>query len=323
MKATIKTILLPLVLFILPFCSYSQGNATASIRTDAAQIVVGDQAHLFIEVHNNPGEGRLQWAEMPDTFNHLQIVERSKIDTAKEGNTYSYKQRITITGFDSGAFTIPAFVFSVIPNTGTPYTVQTDSLKLSVNTIAVDTTKPFKPIKGIILIKGSWLDYIWIIVGALIFILLVVFIIIYFVVNKKTPIPQTTNVPNETLEEKILRILAELDAQQLWQNKKVKEYYVQLTDIIRYYIEQRFKTPALELTTNQILQTADTNKEMQPHKALLASILYTADLAKFAKAQPFPHEHIAAMENARQFVEATRPVIVAPETNTTQTQQES
>ena len=55
------------------------------------------------------------------TFNNLEVVERSKIDTIKNGANVTSRQRLLITGFDSGLFKIPAFVFPVVPaGGGTP-----------------------------------------------------------------------------------------------------------------------------------------------------------------------------------------------------------
>jgi hypothetical protein len=129
----------------------------------------------------------------------------------------------------------------------------------------------------------------------------------YFIKNKKVEIPKPAP-PAESLQQRTLRQLAELDAQQLWQKKQVKEYYVQLTDIIRGYIEQRFNTPAMELTTDEILYKAQYHRELQPYHSLLANLLTTADLAKFAKAQPLPQEHMDAMEKAKQLVITSKPV---------------
>src|SRR5690606_35255576 len=136
-------------------------DAKVTARIDAARITVGDQARLFIEVQNNPATGKLQWASIPDTFNNLEIVEKGNIDTVTQGNTVTYKQRLLITGFDSGAYTIPAFMFPVIPNQGNTYAIQTDSFRLEVSTVAVDTTKPFRGIKDIMYVKSTWKDYIW------------------------------------------------------------------------------------------------------------------------------------------------------------------
>ncbi len=304
-----KTLFIIGFLQAFTFCSFAQNDAAAGARLDARQITVGDQARLFLEVRNNNAAGRLQWAVIPDTFNHLEVVERGKIDTLQQGGAVTYKQRLILTGFDSGIFKIPAFVFPVIPNSGNAYTVQTDSFNLAVATVPVDTTKAFKPIKGIIYVKPSWLDYIWYIIGGIVFVILIVFVVIYFVRNKKIAPPPPAG-PVETLQDHTLRLLSELDARQLWQKKQVKEYYVELTDIVRNYIEARFHTAVMELTTDELLYKVQLHRELQPYHSLLADILHTADLAKFAKAQPLPQEHTDAMEKAKQLVNSSRPVII-------------
>ena len=301
--------------FLLSFSAHAQ-DASAGARMDATRIVVGDQARLFIEVKNNPSTGRIQWATIPDTMNNLEVVERGKIDTVPQGGFVTYRQRLIITGFDSGMFKVPSFVFSVIPNSGNAYTVQTDSFALLVQTVAVDTTKGFKGIKNIIYVKSTWQDYIWYFIGGIILIVLVVFVVLYFVKNKKVAPPKPTG-PVESLQDKTLRLLTALDEKQLWQKNQVKEYYVELTDIVRDYIEERFRTPAMELTTDELLYKVQLHRELQPYHNLLSMILYTADLAKFAKAQPLPAEHMDAMEKAREFVQTSRPVIIETPTDTT------
>ena len=72
----------------------------------------------------------------------------------------------------------------------------------------------------------------------------------------------------------------------------------------------RFQTQALELTTDELLEKAQMLKELQPYHDLLSIILHTADLAKFAKAQPLPQEHTDAMGKAKHFVATSRPVVI-------------
>jgi len=298
-----------LLLLLLPLLVQAQTGTTVNAKLDANHIMVGDQLRMFIEAQHNSKEGVLQWAVIPDTFNKLEIVEKGKIDTIANGDVVTYKQRLLVTGFDSGVFVIPQLAFPVIPNSGTAYTVQTDSFPILVQTVAVDTTQPFKGIKGIMHVKSVWTDYIWYIVGAILFIGLAVFVFFYFIRNKKTEMPVAPPpVPVKSLQEQAMDMLTKLEQKQLWQNGKVKEYYSELTDIIRSYIEARFDVPTLELTTDEILQSMQNHRELNRHRELLASVLRTADLAKFAKAEPLPHEHTAAMDNAIQFIKAT-PVI--------------
>jgi hypothetical protein len=315
MKLTIKHTLLSIGLMATVAASAQQSKVSAKL--DANKITVGDQARVFIEVIHNSKEGNLQWAAIPDTFNSLEVVEKGKIDTSKQGPLIVMRQRLLVTGFDSGMFVIPRFQFSVIPNGGQAYVIQTDSFSLLVQTVAVDTTKGFVGIKGIIQVKSTWKDYIWLIVGGIILLGLVAFMIYYFRKNKSVAAPVAVpKGPVETLQERYIRLLNELEEKKLWQNNSVesiKLYYTELTDLLRVYIEERFQTAMLELTTDEILQKVRTHKEMNSQHDILSRILYTADLAKFARAQPLPAEHMQAMENAKQFVYNTKPVITTPE----------
>lgn len=286
--------------------SMIHAQTTVNTQYDAKQIMVGDQLRMFITV-NKDANDQLQWASIPDTFNSLEVVERGKIDTIKgDGNTIKYKQKLLITGFDSGAFTIPQFQFAVKPASGDTRILTTDSLSLLVQTVAVDTTKPFKEIKEIREPKYTWLDYKEYIFGGGAALLVIALIIAYILMRKKKG-PIIPKKPNETPYERAMRLLAELEAQQLWQNDKVKEYYVELTDILRNYIEEQFDMAALELTSDELLASMRQERILKVNRKLIKPVLQTADLAKFAKAKPLPQEHIDAMENTKAFVIATQP----------------
>lgn len=314
MKARIYTYRVLLLLLLAGYTSFAQ-EEKAGARIDAAQITVGDQARLFVEAQHNPATSKLQWAAIPDTFNGLEVVEKGKIDTIKNGNIVTYKQRVLITGFDSGMHVVPRFIFTVLPNSGTPQTLQTDSFPILVQPVAVDTTKPFKGIKDIVGVESSWKDYIGYIIGGILLAVLIAVVIVYLRKRKQpapAPIPEG---PKETPNEKAIRLLVELEQQKLWENNNPKEYHTQLVDILRIYMEERFGVNVMELTSDEILHKVALHKEMTSHRMLLSNIFYIADLAKFAKAQPTPQEHMAAMDYAKQFIMATKPVVVVEPQN--------
>lgn len=314
MKARLYTYRVLLLLLLAGYTSFAQDEKVGA-RIDAAQITVGDQARLFVEAQHNPATSKLQWAAIPDTFNGLEVVEKGKIDTIKNGNIITYKQRVLITGFDSGMHVVPRFIFTVLPNSGTPQTLQTDSFPILLQPVAVDTTKPFKGIKDIVGVESSWKDYIGYIIGGILLAVLIAVVIVYLRKRKQpapAPIPEG---PKETPNEKAIRLLNELEQQKLWENNNPKEYHTQLVDILRIYMEERFGVNVMELTSDEILHKVALHKEMTSHRMLLSNIFYIADLAKFAKAQPTPQEHMAAMDYAKQFIMATKPVVVVEPQN--------
>jgi uncharacterized protein YukJ len=90
--------------------------------------------------------------------------------------------------------------------------------------------------------------------------------------------------------------LGQLDEKQLWQQDKIKPYYIELTDIVRTYIERELRIPALESTTDELIETIlDFNKIKKfdlPKETVknLKKLLQEADLVKFAKHRPLSNE---------------------------------
>ena len=70
---------------------------------------------------------------------------------------------------------------------------------------------------------------------------------------------EKNSVKIETVERVIppyeiaLNELEKLNAKKLWQEDNVKEYYSELSEIIRTYIENGIGTPAMEIPTQEIL----------------------------------------------------------------------
>jgi hypothetical protein len=299
-------------IFVLltPLFLFSKVGAQSKIidaKIDAQQIVLGDQLRYFVSATVDTTQVKLCWASFPDTFNTLEIVEKGKIDTQRNGAVVTYKQRLLITGFDSGSFLIPRFQFLSIHKNGRLDSLFSDSFRLMVNTVVVDTSKEFKAIKNIVQIQSSWLDNWLLIVVVLLTIIITAFLVVYVLNKRKNKAKEQVAELVETYHQRSLRLLHELDKKELWQQDKVKDYYTELSEIVRHYIEQRFKTNAMELTTDELLRKAKKHREMAMFRNSLKPLLEAADLAKFAKANPLPEEHIEAMQLALDFVKVSAP----------------
>ena len=102
------------------------------------------------------------------------------------------------------------------------------------------------------------------------------------------------------------KALVELHNRKLWQNGKYKQYYTALTSIIRVYISERWSISALEYTTDEIIEAlADVDIPRDSRMALVA-LLRTADMVKFAKAEPEAAENEEHYLRAYYFVENTK-----------------
>ena len=115
-------------------------------------------------------------------------------------------------------------------------------------------------------------------------------------------------IPAHTLAVSKLKGLRE---KKLWQRGEVKQYYIELSDILREYIEKRYMIKTHEKTTDEIfagLKYIDIAKE---NKNILRQILTLSDLVKFAKEKPLPVENEECMDNAVIFVLETQGAVPA------------
>jgi len=308
MNRTVK--LKYLCLLSILFLSLSLVNGQ-EIRIKTAlehdSIWLGDQIKLLIVVEQTAGT-KVEFPQLRDSINKIEILKRSKIDTSKlAGNQIQLKQTYLVTCFDSGAHYIPPFYFRF--NSG----VHTDSLRsnsliLFVKFPLVDFKKgPVdikKPFTAPVTFKeiAPWLLGI-ILLGA------IIFLVIYAVSrrNKNRPLFQRPPKPKLPPHLIALQELDKLKDEQLWQQEKVKDYYTRLTDIIRVYIEDRFVMAAMEQTTPEILVGFKNLKAQIDAKSVLElkEILELADLVKFAKLTPLPDKNFNMLTNAYLFVKET------------------
>jgi hypothetical protein len=96
----------------------------------------------------------------------------------------------------------------------------------------------------------------------------------------------------------------------------VKRYYTRLTEITRHYIERLYDIPAMESTTEEILQAfRRANPEDQLLDEILMELLELADLVKFAREDPLPVDNQTNLNNAYIFVQKTYPMFHRTEEN--------
>ena len=270
------------ILLFISTISFAQ-KPMVKAEIDTTNIRIGEQFQLKISVDET------QNVIIPKIqLKGLEIIDSTRIDTIKN----SLIRRYILTGFDSGAFYIPQQQIFVKNQA-----FLTDSLLINIATIAIDTLKvkkfPIKSIKKEPYTFDDFRIYIYLILAIL---AIIGFWIYWFVIRKRK---ETEDAPTyRTLppfEEAILR-LNELDEKLLWQNNKIKEYYSELTEIVRGYIERELKVPALENTTDEVLamikdfKNADSIETSKETIKKLKDLLQEADLVKFAKSKPLAIE---------------------------------
>ncbi|NOQ71856.1 MAG: hypothetical protein GQ574_07640 [Crocinitomix sp.] len=299
-----------ILFFFLSLGAYGQ---RATIELDTAQLRIGEQTvlHLYFEYQNPKGEALIIWPEFDEALTKdVDIVDKTVdrdylLDSASA--TYLREQQLLITAFEKGRFTIPQQEIRLGDSI-----YYTNTAQLLVETVAVDTSKGIADIKPIYSVdypfserSKDWLNVNWYWL-AIIGVLILIFFIWRYVKSRK---------PEE--EEEIVEViipahiialdaLGKLLKQEDWKSPEKKEYYSELTETVRTYLENRFDIHAMEQTTREIIRDLKFSSISDEDKVYLRKILREADMVKFAKFSPSDDDAFTYLNKSIDFVKRTK-----------------
>ncbi len=280
----------------------AQVSVTASINPN--EILIGDQLMLNIQVYYQSGAvvksvGYDLLKELPEI--EMLQADRFEKDNGEQGKLLELQ--IRLTSFDSGYYRLPPLpvIYQIGERQDTAYTPE---LGLLVNTLPISgDDQQLMPIKDIISEPLSFQDLLPWLIGLAV--LLAIVLILLSLRRRKVlpPPPPPLLLPAHQLA---LQELEQLEKQKLWQKGLVKEYYIGLTHALRQYLGWRYQVSALELTTEEAVQQLGQAGLEGEGQQRLRRLLESADLVKFAKAQPAAAYHTEALEQARNFIQETQ-----------------
>jgi len=296
------------ILLLILSLNLSAQDVRVKAALDSTDIYLGDQVQYTVTVRQAPGL-ELIMPEYRDTlYRNIEIISQSEIDTSfdKSGEMILRKSYI-ITSFDTGYYQIPPFYLEYETSQG-KRRFYSDYVPLRVKRVDItppDSTDVIFDIAGPEKVgygAGEILPWVFLAIAVLIASYLAYK---YLPRRKKQPEQAGPPKPDEPIHIITFRKLDKLERKGLWQEGKIKEYYTELTEILRYYIEIRYNIRALEMTSEEILAgtgSKDIEKDQLPR---LKTVLQNADLAKFARYKHDAQTNKSAISDAREFVRAT------------------
>lgn len=286
-------------------------------KIDSAHLMIGSHQQLHILV-TAPTQSAIsiqpyeQWK-----LANCEVVEVKPLTSKQKGNKTYYQQDVTLISFDTGVAVVAPIVIlqsDTIP-VGTTKLVQfhIDSLPFFV-----DTTAAFKDIKSpmngedIEILPDEKSNSNWKkVLLTLVIILLLVGLAVYLYIkygrkyfqNKK--LAALKHQLKENAGQVALNSLKSLKAKKLWQKGMVKDYYSELSMIVRTYISSQWDVNAKEMVTDEIMEAIDELDLDSAQMRELSVLLGRADLVKYAKEQPLIEENEVSYKQACEFVKET------------------
>lgn len=284
----------------------SAQQVSVESRIDSVAILIGQQAHLTVDVTAQHGAQvkfpvfkRAQYI-VPG----VEVIGTSDADTSDIDGMMRVSKTFTITSFDERLYAIPGMKVKV---NGKPYS--SNQLALKVITCDVDTLHPekFFPPKDVQenpFLWAEWSPLFWLSIVVTFLSMVFAYLLVRLKQNKPiiTHIRVIKKVP---AHKRALDAMNKLKSESFNTANEQKAYYTQLTDTLRRYIRERFGFNAMEMTSSEImanLQNCGDETMMEELRELFS----TADLVKFAKHSSMLNEKDMNLVNAINFIDQTK-----------------
>ena len=268
--------------------SVKSQNVTANIESDS--ILIGKELFYTIDIDIEKAENII----FPDStsFIPFELISETKVDTTETENGLRFSKKYGIISFDEGDYVIPKLKIQIGDKL-----FSTDSKKITVNLVQVDTTK-----QGLYEIKPSYdkfslFEIIKLTLSnnylVIIFIISFILLLNYFKSKILRFFNPLLNIkPSLRPIELVVKRLNDLEKVNMDSKEGVKLFYSDLTFYLRSFFEKEVYDRALESTTRELIQGLNNVSEIKSFPISKKSvkrieeIFKRADLVKFAKFLP-------------------------------------
>ena len=281
--------------------------ATIKATVDKDRIVIGEHIRFQLEIAV-PDNIPFDWPDL-DSLPHFDLLDTGKIDTTGDPGLRTYRQSLTVTSFDSGTWAIPRLPFLVAGKK-----LLSDSIRIAVGYTRIDSLKDFHDIKDIIDIPNPFARWFaWIVA---LFSLGSLALVIWLVRKKKIWKASAAGgpaAPALSPYEEAIRLLDELQRQDLPETGAIKTYYSRLGDIFRVYLYRRLGIQSLSETSEEMISQLRRLPLPAQQFSEVADTLRMSDFVKFAKYQPGLADTEGHFRTIRSTVEELESIVTAEE----------
>jgi hypothetical protein len=290
----------------------AEGPVRIEVSIDRPAITVGDPITVTARL-TYPSGTRITAFEPERAFEARELLgAQTAPPVPVEGSRVLEVRTLWVTSFKTGAQAIPAFDVASVDASGKegktasrPVPFEVRSVLTSADPAPADIKSPFAmPVRAL---------WPWLMAAALAAAGLLAWL--WWRRRRRgagAPVPAPAAPPRPPHEIAYAELERLLSAG-LLEAGRVKEFYIELAEIVRRYVASRFGVDTFERTSWEILEALRAARLSIKVTTALSEFFSACDLVKFAKYVPDAGETRAAVERAYRLVDETRRSEPSPE----------
>jgi hypothetical protein len=267
---------------------------------------------LTVTVEHDVGSA-VVWPDSID-LGSFELLDAVLMEPVRERDRVASTVRFALTAFELGDLEIPSFDVTVVgEDTASAAVLSTDAWTVTVASVGRDETGDIRDIRGPLRMSRNWLLLLpWMLVVG------VVAVIGYWLykrymagrVSIEDRLPAS---PPRPAHEVAYESLDRLAGAGLLEKGEIKAYHIEVSEIIRRYIEGRYRVDALEMATYEVLLGLEDGGVTLGTRNRFDRFLSDCDLVKFAKLRPGITACREMVPRARKIVDETKEEVVGGE----------
>jgi hypothetical protein len=292
-----------LILLITAIAQTSLIEVTAEV--DKSVITIGDRITYSLKIKRDKNL-RIEQPGPAANLGMFEIKDYKIHDPVQENGNIVEQYDYVISVFDTGKFVIPSFPVAFFPSdTSHKYQIiQSEPIDITVESLLSAEDNDIKDIKPPLQIPVEYRRFILIGGGILLLIGIGAFLFYYYR-RRKQGVPLFKREVIRPAHEIAFEAIDELLRKSYLEKQEFKQFFTELSDVLRHYLENRFFITAMEETTAELLESMQELELDDEDSAKSKEVLDISDLVKFAKYEPQQQEIDDAIEMTKAFIQST------------------
>jgi len=217
---------------------------------------------------------------------------------------------LQLAAYKTGDFEIPALNVETVKTSGEKEVLASEPIKIAVQSVLTGNQDTLKDLKPQAEIEADYKPFLFFLAALASAAYLVYRLVQYFKRRKRAPIPKPERVRSaeEIAREAIERLLARKRVEQ----GHFKQFYLELSEIIKRFLGSKLGVHSLERTTEEFTRDLRAVSVPSAEYRMIREFLEGCDLVKFAKYWPGAEEVEQTIARARAMIDGTTEASVKP-----------
>ncbi len=277
-------------------------GAQLKISVDATTITVGDVLTVKLEV-KHPESQKLAFPAFGPALGEWSVLGSSRLPVKTlQGGIAEEVLELQLSIYKTGDVVVPAFELELVKTNGEKGKLASEPVQIKVQSVLTGNADTLKDVKPQAEIAADYKPLFFFLAALGSAAYLLYRLVQYLKRRKETqpPLPQDLRSPEEIARQAIEQLIAK----KLVERGLLKQFYLELSEIMKRFLGAKLGILSLERTTEEFTRDLRSTSVPAVQYRMIREFLEECDLVKFAKYRPANEEVQQILARSREMVES-------------------